>query len=542
MSTPLRAALYARYSTDKQNKSSCEQQFRKCREFAAQRGFRVVAEYRDDAHTGSDDQRPGYQRMLAASQAGEFDCIIAHAPDRLTRTNWELPRLKADLEFRDQMILTCDGAIDSRDENSDLLTGLHSGISSQEKKKIIARTKRGLDERWEEKLSTGGVAYGYGSERLCPDNPDDRRARLVIDKSKARIVLRIFKEYAAGASPFTIAATLNVEGVPSPGADWARVKRRTDGKWQKTTVREMLDNERYIGKVIFNRYKWRDVPGTRRRRARENPRDQWLEREEPSLRIVPQELWEKVRSRREAVRQQSRQITYLRKGKPIASKAGHRRKYLFSGLLKCAECGCSLTICDSRKYGCGTHVNGGDHACDHSRRYVRVEIEREILDVIRDRLLSPARMERFKKGLQAERAGKALPPVSTADRIAVLDRKIANFAAAIGEGLLSPELKHRMAEAERERAALKAEPTAPVRMNVERVVTDAFAQYRQLVDDMAGAAGDSPERGRAVMERLFEAIPVDRQGRATVTLDLRKMLSFVGAELPRGLDGSGGRI
>jgi site-specific DNA recombinase len=540
MTTPLRAAIYARYSTDKQDRTSCEQQFRKCREFAVQRGFNVVAEYQDAAHTGSDDNRPGYQAMLAASAQDEFDCIIAHAPDRLTRNSWELLRLLEDLVFKDQQLLTCDGKIDSSDPNASLLAGIHGGISAEERKKIAAKTKIGLDERFEEKLSTGGVAYGYAAERLFSEDPDNRRARVVIDKEKARIVLRIFKEYAAGASPFIIAAALNTEGVPSPGADWKREKRRTDGKWQKTSIREMLDNERYIGNVIFNRYQWRKIPGTKKRRARERPRDQWLIREEPGLRIVPQELWDKVRARRGRVR--TRAISFLKNGRAVLSKAGHRRKYLFSGLLKCAECGCSLTICDSRKYGCGSHINGGDDACEHDRRYVRVAIEQQIVGVIRDRLLSPARMERFKRGLAAGRAHKAAPAATAADRIAALDKKIGNYAAAIGEGLLSAELKQRMAEAERERQSLKSAPVAPVRVNVERVLTDAFTAYRRLVDDLAGAAEDSPERGQAVMAGVFEAIPVDRHGRATVTLDVQKMLSFVGAALPRGLVGSGGRI
>jgi hypothetical protein len=204
------------------------------------------------------------------------------------------------------------------------------------------------------------------------------------------------------------------------------------------------------------------------------------------------------------------------------------------------SCGRSLTICDSRKYGCGSHLNGGDDACAHSRRYVRVEIERQILDVIRNRLLTTARMERFKKGLTAGRAQKALPPVSTVDRIAALDKKIANYAAAIGEGLLSPELKQRMVEAERERASLKAAKVAPAPVNMEKVLTDAFTAYRQLVDDLPGAARLNPERGQAVMAGVFETIPVDRHGRATVTLDYEKLLSFTNTALPRGLGGSGG--
>jgi site-specific DNA recombinase len=530
------AALYARYSTDRQDKTSCLQQLRECREFAQREGFKVIAEFSDAAVSGSDDARPEYRRMLTASDAGEFDVIIACAPDRLTRNEWELPRLVADLSFKDQQLLTCDRKIDSRSENASPLAGLHGGISAEEKKKGIARTRRGLRERFIENLSTGGVAYGYKSERLFPDDPDNRRARLAVDGEKASMVLRVFSEYAAGCSPFTIASRLNEDGVAAPGATWARTTRRKDAKWQKTAVRELLDNERYIGRVIFNRHEWRKDPKNGKRRCRERPREEWMIREEAALRIVPDALWQRVRARRSAIRANSRQIVFdTPKGRRVASRGGVRRKYLFSGILKCADCGASLVMANAQKYACGSHVNGGPHACAHSRRYNREFAEDVLLQTIQHRLLTPERVARFTQRL---RARPAAAPVDPAARIRALDAQIDRYIEAIGAGAFSPALRAKLEAAEAEKARVLAAPP-PRTSNVTRLVTDGAAKYREMVGELAAWLRKDPEKAAHILGALFQAIPVTPEGKATVTLDTRKILSLVGCVVQVG---SGGRI
>jgi site-specific DNA recombinase len=81
----MRAAVYARYSSDLQREASIEDQLRLCREAAASRGWTVVIEYADRAASGSSRFRPEYQQLLTDAKAGKFDVVVAEALDRLSR-------------------------------------------------------------------------------------------------------------------------------------------------------------------------------------------------------------------------------------------------------------------------------------------------------------------------------------------------------------------------------------------------------------------------------------------------------------------------
>jgi DNA invertase Pin-like site-specific DNA recombinase len=77
MKNPVRAALYARFSTDKQSGSSIPDQLRVCERLAVTHGFNAVSHFSDAAISGGTTQRPGYQSMLDAARRGEFDVIVA---------------------------------------------------------------------------------------------------------------------------------------------------------------------------------------------------------------------------------------------------------------------------------------------------------------------------------------------------------------------------------------------------------------------------------------------------------------------------------
>jgi site-specific DNA recombinase len=78
-----RAALYARYSTDKQSEMSVEDQFRVSERIAVREGFEVVAHFEDRAITGGTSARPGYQAMLEGARRHQFDAIVAEDLKRL---------------------------------------------------------------------------------------------------------------------------------------------------------------------------------------------------------------------------------------------------------------------------------------------------------------------------------------------------------------------------------------------------------------------------------------------------------------------------
>jgi site-specific DNA recombinase len=115
-----------------------------------------------------------------------------------------------------------------------------------------------------------------------------------IDPREAAVVLRIFRIYSEGLSVIRIVRLLNEESVPG--------RFRSSKGWSPATVSRMLDNEKYIGRWVWNKIERRRDPRTGQRRCFPKAAPEWVIHENESLRIVPPDLWEQVRARRKEVR------------------------------------------------------------------------------------------------------------------------------------------------------------------------------------------------------------------------------------------------
>ena len=188
----MKVAIYARYSTDQQDRTSIDGQYRNAETLAREQGFKVTARFKDEAISGTNDRRAGYQAMLAAAERREFDGILVDETSRLSRNPWELPRLLEELQFRSQFVLA--RGFDSRQESSHLLAGLYGGMDRLELQKIKARTHRGLRERHLGGFSAGGKTFGYGSTAADPANPQTRWNK-AIDHDAAKWVVWIFERF-----------------------------------------------------------------------------------------------------------------------------------------------------------------------------------------------------------------------------------------------------------------------------------------------------------------------------------------------------------
>lgn len=153
----LRAALYARYSSDNQREASIADQVEVCRRYAAQQGWEVVSVFDDAAQSDSSTMlRPGYQRMALAADAGEFDVIVCEAVDRLSRRLSDVAGLHDRLGFRGVVIhVPSIGA----------LTTMHIGVMGLMAQIQLAdlgeKTKRGQAGRVRAGRIPAGLAYGY---------------------------------------------------------------------------------------------------------------------------------------------------------------------------------------------------------------------------------------------------------------------------------------------------------------------------------------------------------------------------------------------
>ncbi|WP_336510185.1 recombinase family protein [Ruegeria lacuscaerulensis] len=257
-----RVAIYARFSSQMQRDASIDDQMRLCRERAEREGWTVVDAYSDRAVSGASMLRPGLQALFHATQEGQVDLILAEALDRLSRDQADIAAIFKRLSFAGVCIVTL-----AEGEISELHVGLKGTMNQLFLKDLADKTRRGLRGRVELGRSGGGNSYGYDVvRRLGPDGQPVTGER-VINAAEAEIVRRVLQEFTEGHSPKTIARRLNTEGVPGPrGKLW----RDTAIRGHRVRGTGLLNNELYIGRLVWNRLRYIKDPETGRRVSRLN--------------------------------------------------------------------------------------------------------------------------------------------------------------------------------------------------------------------------------------------------------------------------------
>jgi site-specific DNA recombinase len=151
----------------------------------------------------------------------------------------------------------------------------------------------------------------------------------------------------------------------------------------------ILNNELYLGRYVWNRLHYVKDPRTGKRVSRLNDRSALTVQDVPELRIVPQDLWDRVKARQGSVRRDTRPDA--RSDRPFWEK--QRPRYLVSGLAKCGACGGSYVKISKNLFGCAAARDRG--TCDN-RLNIRIEVlERTILDGLRERLMAPELFKEF---------------------------------------------------------------------------------------------------------------------------------------------------
>ena len=218
----LRCACYARFSSDRQSPTSIADQVRKCREFAARQGWKVIDQhiYIDEAISGTSTERPGLQRLLTAATSSPrpLDCILIDDTSRLSRKLADALNLYERLSFAGIRLVAVSQGIDSAGPQAELLMGVHGLIDSVYWRELGQKAHRGMEGKALSGMATGGRCFGYKTVR-----GENGEARLAVGDAEAEIVQRIFTLYASGKSLKRIVRQLNSEGVLSPRPQTGRV-------------------------------------------------------------------------------------------------------------------------------------------------------------------------------------------------------------------------------------------------------------------------------------------------------------------------------
>jgi len=472
-----RVAVYARYSTDKQNPRSIDDQVRLCSERITQLGGTIAAVFRDEAISGVVADRPGLDALKDAVRSGAVDVVVCEELSRIARDQEHLHGTLKRFSSWGARLIALDG-YDTESESAELTASVRGMLGALELGKLRDRTRRGLIGRHEAGQSTGGKTYGYRSV-----SKDGAPAVPVIDTTEAEVVRRIFAWHIAGLGQREIAERLNREGVLSARG----------GKWGHTAIRAMLRNERYAGIVIFGRRQWLRDAETDKRRWRKRERSEWRRREAPELRIVDAETWEAAQRRMHAGASK-RDLGRLPK-----------RGYPLSGLLVCSLCSEPMTItAGGRYYACSGRKKG--HGCSNraslSEPAIRAWLIEQVMSALgADAVLDGLRADIARSIGEHDRSIRAelQQRRSTLSR---LETGLGTLYDLIAEGDASPTLRAKIAERE-DHAQLQRAAIAALEHRLRRVpVLPSRDELAGFLQALPALAAREPTEARAVLGRL----------------------------------------
>ena len=380
----MRTVIYARYSSDLQSKASIEDQVRICRESIERQSGSVVEVFADYAISGGSlRNRPQMQALLNAAKGKRFDCVVTEALDRISRDQEDVAAIFKRLRHADVKLVTL-----AEGEITELHVGLKGTMNALFLKDLAQKTRRGQRGRVEIGKVPGGNSYGYRIVRKILENGSISTGEREIDPVEAEIVRRIFREYAEGMAPRQIATRLNCEAIPSPRG----------GEWNASTINGsrlrrngILNNELYRGWITYNRQRFVKDPDTGRRVARPNPENEWVTKEVPTLRLVDDDLWNRVQK----IKQR------------YSSRWGNKRqtkKRLLSGLLRCGRCGGGMTTSKHDRYYCSARREKG--TCDANRGIEAAELEARVLNGLDNEHLIREFVIEFKREATRLRKGR----------------------------------------------------------------------------------------------------------------------------------------
>lgn len=390
---PLVAAVLARKSTEQagvtDEQRSVTRQIEHARAYALARGWVVKDEYIfvDDGISGAEfRKRPGLTRLLNALRPSPpFQVLVMSEESRLGREQIETAYvIKQILDAGVRLFYYLDDrerTLDSATEK--VLLSLAGFASEMERERTQQRTHDALLRLARGGYVTGGKAYGYDNVRASTPGTGGGAhrppARRVINPAQAAVVRRIFEWSADGWGITRIAKQLNADGISPP--------RGGEHGWAPSAVREMLYNELYRGRVLWNRTRKAHRRGTKTQEVRA-PEDR-IEVELADCRIVSDDLWDAAHA---ALGRRSRvfvpQIRGSSEVEPIPQLTPPSQ-YLLSGLARCSSCGGPI-IAMSRHhgrrrgyfYGCAHNWKRGPAICPNNLHLPQAVLDEAVLDAM----------------------------------------------------------------------------------------------------------------------------------------------------------------
>lgn len=336
----LRVCAYARVSTDslKQGDSLENQKTTYERLIKSNPEYEFVEVYADQGISGTNENRPDLQRMLGDCRAGRIDLIITKSISRFARNTTTVLKFARELKVLGIGIYFEENHINTLSSDGEIMMTVLASFAQEESRSISENNKWTIKKKFERGEGMINTSRFMGYDK-------DETGDLIINKSEAKIVRRIFVMYLAGTGCHSIAKTLNSEGI----------KTVTGSAWHDSTIKGMLRNEKYKGD--FHIQKYYTPEGKRNQTVKNNGKVQSFYVTENHPGIVSQEEWQQVQELME----------YHKKQKNNSGGDKYQKRYPMSGMLICPLCGKSLR----RRYVynkkvewiCSTYIQKGKETC-----------------------------------------------------------------------------------------------------------------------------------------------------------------------------------
>lgn len=339
----IKVASYCRVSTDKDDQAnSFENQQRYFREYIESNpDWELYEVYADEGITGtSTKKRTQFNRMMNDAYEGKFQLIITKEVSRFSRNILDTIRYTRELKAMGIGVQFLTDRINTLEPEAEMLLAYVASMSQEESRRTSTRVVWGQTRQMERGVVFGQSMLGY----------DVKDGKLTINPEGAEIVNLIFQKYAVeqmGTSE--IARFLTENGYRT---------YRGSAKWKSNTVVKILKNEKYVGDLVQKKTYTPDfLTHEKKTNKGQVPLIRMKNHHEP---IISREIWNLAQERLE------------RNNKHSQGDSGHSNRYVFSGKIKCGECGASFVgrfkyLKDGtkvRRWSCGTAASEGTRGCD----------------------------------------------------------------------------------------------------------------------------------------------------------------------------------
>ena len=369
---------------------------------AKEMGWKLVEIYADDGFSGTNQNRPGLQRMLHDVKQGRINTLLIKDLSRIGRNYLDVGNLAEVTlpEYGCELI--------SLNEKIDDMMFIRNWFNEQHSKETSKKV-RAVKKIFAESGKFMGTYAPYGYRK----NPDNKH-HLLIDENTAPIVRQIFEMRVQGKSYRGISETLNESGMMSP-RDYHYESKNLNNPhkishwWNAATVQNILCNEVYIGNIVQGKI---GTVSYKDNRCVAKPKDEWIRATETHEPIITQELWNRVQDLAE------------KKYKP-RTKANGRPPSIFTGLCVCADCGFTMkndsssyrrkdgTYNENSSFLCGTYARNGKFSCTshivaeqalHEIVITQIRTHAKLVDFNEKRIVDEILRQQNAENLSAQRA------------------------------------------------------------------------------------------------------------------------------------------